>query len=271
MKPILPLPLRALPALLAMLAIVVIAGVSAGCKSGAVKDDPILRLGAEESLATGKDLLAQQKYARARPYLTHAFEVEPNSALGREALLLAADTYFLEGGHNNFIQAEAKYRDYINRFPTSGQAAYVQFQIANSLARRMERPDRDQATTRKALEAYEELTRLYPTSEYTAQAQEEVKKVKDNLAEHEFQVGRFYLRYGAPGSAMQRFEYLVKNFPDYREMDKALFNLGMAYRDMRRRDEAMKTFERLRQEHPDSPYIRDIPDLPETPAQKAGV
>lgn len=261
---------RTLPLLLAVL---LAAATPIGCKSGgAKKEDPILRLSAEESLATGKNLLAQEKYGRARPYFTHAFEVEPNSVIGREALLHAADTYFLEGGHSNFIQAEAKYRDFINRFPTSSQAPYVQFQIANSLAKRMERPDRDQATTKKAQEAYEELMRIYPTSEYAAQAQEEVKKVKDNLAEHEFQVGRFYLRYGAPGSAAQRFEYLIKSYPDYRAMDKAIFNLGLAYRDMRKREEAAKAFERLRQEYPKSPYVQDIPNLPEPPPeQKAGI
>ena len=96
------------------------------------------------------------------------------------------------------MQAEAKYRDFLNRFPTSEQAAYVQFQIANSLAKRMEKPDRDQNVTRKALEAYQELIRLYPTSEYAAQAQEQMNVVLDNLAEHEFVIGRFYMRYGAP-------------------------------------------------------------------------
>ena len=89
------------------------------------------------------------------------------------------------GGNTNFVQAEAKYRDFLNRFPTSEQAAYVQFQIANSLAKRMEKPDRDQTTTRKALEAYEDLVRLYPTSEYATQAQEKREVVRANLAEHE--------------------------------------------------------------------------------------
>ena len=102
--------------------------------------------------------------------------MEPNSAVGRESLLLAADTYYLQGGTTNYVQAEAKYRDFLNRFPTSDQAAYVQFQIANSLAKRMEKPDRDQNVTRKSMEAYQELIRLYPTSEYAAQAQEQMKQ-----------------------------------------------------------------------------------------------
>jgi outer membrane protein assembly factor BamD len=247
--------------LLSVLAALLVLTVSA-CRSGAApEDDPILRLSAEESLAQGKELLAKEKHGRARPYFTHAFEVEPNSAIGREALLLAADTYYLEGGSTNYVQSEAKYRDFLNRFPTSEQAPYVQFQIANSLAKRMEKPDRDQAVTRKALEAYQDLIRLYPTSEYAGQAREQIKVVQNNLAEHEFQVGRFYLRYGAAGSAALRFEYLLQTYPEFAELDKVLYHLGLAYERTNRAEDARKTFDRLRAEFPESPFIRDIPEL----------
>lgn len=242
-----------------ILLVLAVAGLAlAGCKSGAA-DDPILRLSAEESLAQGKELLTREKYERARPYFTHAFEVEPNSAIGREALLLAADTYYLQGGSTNYVQAEAKYRDFLNRFPTSQQSAYVQFQIANSLAKRMEKPDRDQNVTRKALEAYQELIRLYPTSEYAAQAQEQMNAVLTNLAEHEFLIGRFYLRYGAPLAAVERFEYLLSTYPQYPEKDKVIYHLGMSYEQSKKPEEARKAFERLRAEYPQSPFLQDIP------------
>jgi outer membrane assembly lipoprotein YfiO len=249
------LTLLATAGLLALLAL-----TSLGCH-GTAPEDPILRLSAEESLAQGKELLAKEKYERARPYFTHAFEVEPNSTIGREALLLAADTYFLQGGNTNYVQAEAKYRDFLNRFPTSAQAAYVQFQIANSLAKRMEKPDRDQNVTRKALEAYQELIRLYPTSEYAAQAQEQMNAVLDNLAEHEFNIGVFYLRYGAPRAGVERFQSLLATYPNYKSRDKVIYNLGVAYEQSRQHDEARKTFDRLRTEFPQSPLIRDIPDI----------
>ncbi|HEV8581669.1 MAG TPA: outer membrane protein assembly factor BamD [Thermoanaerobaculia bacterium] len=242
------------------LLIFAVAGLAlASCKSGGAPNDPILRLGAEESLAQGKELLTREKYDRARPYFTHAFEVEPNSAIGREALLLAADTYYLQGGSTNFVQAEAKYRDFLNRFPTSQQSAYVQFQIANSLAKRMEKPDRDQNVTRKALEAYQELIRLYPTSEYAAQAQEQMNAVLTNLAEHEFQVGRFYFRYGAPLAAVERFEYLLSTYPQYPERDKVIYHLGVSYEQANQPEEARKAFERLRAEYPQSPFLQEIP------------
>ena len=119
-------------------------GLAAGCKGGGVPKTRSCGSRPRSRWPRARSSWRRRSTDRARPYFTHAFEVEPNSAIGREALLLAADTYYLSGGSANFVQAEAKYRDFLNRFPTSDQAAYVQFQIANSLAKRMEKPDRDQ-------------------------------------------------------------------------------------------------------------------------------
>src|SRR4051794_1676465 len=254
--------------ILPLLALAGLMLTGAGCKSSA-PDDPILRLSAQESIVLGKQLLAQEKYDKARPYFTHAFEVEPNSAIGREALLLAADTYYQQGGTANYIQAEAKYRDFLNRFPTSEQSAYVQFQIANSLAKRMEKPDRDQNVTRKALEAYQDLVRLYPTSEYAPQAQTQMQAVLANLAEHEFTIGRFYSRFGAPLAAVERFEYLLQAYPQYKERDKVMYNLGLAYVQSREPNNAITTFDLLRKQFPQSPYVQQIPDVKPAPPKPA--
>ena len=254
------------PAVLAVLGwavLALLAGLGAGCKSGEAAVDPILRLSAEESLARGRELMADEKYARARDFLNHAFEVSPNSVEGREALLLVADCYYLDGGRANYIQAEAKYRDFLNRFPTSERAPYVQFQIANSLAQRIGRPDRDLRATHDALEAFLDLLRLYPTSEYAAQAREKIRLVEENLAEHEYIVGDFYLRYRLPRAAAERFEYLLENYPAYSEKEKVLFKLGLAQARGRQPVQARETFERLAREFPDSPYLSRLPALPE--------
>ena len=244
--------------LLALVLAVSIASLATSCKSN-LENDPILRLSAAESLVEGKRLFGLEKYDRARPYLSHAFEVEPNSSSGREALLLVADCYSLTGSTADLIQAEAKYRDFQNRFPTSDRAPYVQFQIASSLARRIERADRDQAATVKAREALEELIRLYPTSEYADKARLELETVFDRLAEHEYIVGRFYQRYGVPGAAALRIEGLLKNYPAYSGKDAALYYLGLAYRDLARPEDAQAAFARLREEHPESRFTSKIP------------
>mgnify|MGYP002624541726 CR=1 FL=1 len=228
------------------------------CSSGG-KTDPISVLSSEEALAKGKELMELEKYRQARDYLVHAFEVEPNSVGGREALLLAADAYFLQGGVDNFLRAEAKYRDFQTRFPTSDRAAYVQYQIANTLTKRMLKPDRDQKNTLDALTELRTLIELYPTSEYVPLAREKIVEVRQNLAAHEMLVGHFYMRYGNLNGATSRLEYVLENYPDFEQTDRVLYYLGMTYRKSEREEESRETFERLAQEYPDSRFVKQIP------------
>ena len=238
--------------------ILAILAVGSGCRSGRIAEDPILQLSAAESLEKGKSLLERKKFADARKYLSHAYEAEPNSGAGREGLLLAADAFFLDGGTQNFIQAEAKYRDFRNRFPTSDKAAYVQFQIGKSLSSRMERPDRDQSDSQKALEAFQDVQRLYPTSEFAEAARSESNRVLDNLAEHEYVVGLFYSRYGIPIAAIERFEHLLATYPNYGRKEKALYQLALAYQRQSNAEKATAVIDRLRTEYPASEYLREL-------------
>lgn len=125
----------------------------------------------------------------------------------------------------------------------------------------MEKPDRDQTVTRKAVDSYQELIRLYPTSEYAAQAQEQMNVVLDNLAEHEFFIGQFYMRYGAPRAAVERFDFLLGTYPKYKARDRVIYNLGVAYQSSHQPEEARKAFDRLRSEFPQSPFVQEIPEI----------
>lgn len=241
--------LTLLPLVLALAAL-----LGPGCSSDGLENDPILRLSAEEALAEGRSLMDQEKYAQARKYLTHAFEVEPNSRSGREALLLAADTLFLQGGEVNYIQAEAKYRDFLNRFPTSDLGDYAQFQLANSLVERIAKPNRDQLVARQALGAYDDLLALYPTTQYAEEAQAQIKRVRANLAEHEFLVGHFYLKFRNPEGSVGRFVGLLEDFPDYDQRDKVLYYLSIAYDELNETEKAEATREQLSADYPDSEY-----------------
>ena len=229
-----------------------------GCGSGQVREDPILRLSAAEALEEGKALLAREKYGRAEQLLTHAFEVEPNSRSGREALLLAADSLYLAGGNENAIKCEAKYRDFLNRFPTSERADYAQFQVGNCLASRVGKPDRDQKVTHQALASYEELLRLYPTSPYSAEVRTKMAEVVDRLAAHEMAIGHFYLRFRICAATIQRLEYLEEQYPNFSEMDRALFTLGLAYDACSRSEDAEAAFDKLSERFPDSAYLYKV-------------
>ena len=228
------------------------------------RQDPILLLSADEALEAGKQFLEQGKHFKARRHLIHAFEVEPNSRTGREALLLAADALYLQGGTDNYIKCEAKYRDFLNRFPTSDKADYAQFKVAACLAARSERPDRDQKMTQAAIEALDELLRLYPTSDYVAEAKQKMRELTDQLAAHELVVGKFYNRYGGVGicpAAIARLEYLQENFPSYAGMDEVLLELADAYEKCNRPADATESLADLRRRFPESEYLAEAQKL----------
>ncbi|TNF73900.1 MAG: outer membrane protein assembly factor BamD [Acidobacteria bacterium] len=242
--------------LLLLSIVLLVVALVAGC--GGPKQDPILQLSAEESLEIGKELMEKKKYSQAREYLSHAFEVAPNSAVGREALLLVADAHYLDGGSDNFIRAEAKYRDFLNRFPTSERAGYVQLQLANSLSKRMLRPDRDQTATRQALEAYDELLLIYPGTQYAEEGRLEMAALRENLADHEMIIGRYNFRRRLYTAATSRLSYLVEEFPEYSKMDRALYYLVVASYYANQPEEGKAALERLETEYPDSPYLKDV-------------
>jgi outer membrane protein assembly factor BamD len=232
--------------------------LTAGCHS-APKDDPILKLSSEEAFQEGQRLVEEEKYASAEQYFGHAFQVAPNTPIGREALLLQAESLYLEGGEDNYIKAEARYRDFLNRFPTSDRADYAQFQLARSLEARMRKPDRDQSATRQAQEAYNDLLQLYPTSEHVEEAREGIDRARNSLAEHEFMVGRYQLRRGLAGAAVSRFEGLLEDYPEYPDTAKVLHHLGRALLAMDEDEKAQQAFDRLLEEHPESEWAREIP------------
>ncbi len=90
-----------------------------------------------------------------------------------------------------------------------------------------------------------------------------MRLVRENLAEHEYIVGDFYLRYRRPRAAADRFEYLLENYPAYSEKEKVLFKLGVAHARGREPEEAREAFERLAREFPESEYLARLPEIPE--------
>ena len=249
--------------------LLVVAALTFAVACGGVRDDPILRLSSSEALEIGKQLLVEEKFNQALQHLVHAFEVEPNSETGREGLLLAADALFLRGGYQSYVEAEQRYRDFLNRFPTSDRASYAQFRLASALAERIEKPDRDQQTARQAQTEFENVRRLYPTSQYAGQAAQQIVEVRNQLAEHEFVVGAYYYRSRTPRAAGERFRGMLEQYPDYPEKDKIRAYMCLTYVQVIKRartdtgldavDYLRDACEQLWSEHAGSPWIKKVP------------
>jgi outer membrane protein assembly factor BamD len=204
----------------------------------------------------GKVAIAKKKYDEGRKYLNFVFETYPNDALGREALLMVADSYFRQAGTAGYTEARFRYRDYLNRYPGAPKRDYARYQFALCYDKEHEKPDRDQTSTREAAEQYRALIREYPDSIYVSEARERVRRLADLLAEHEFEVGYFYMRKGSPGSALGRFTSIEERFPEYSGRDKLFFYSARVLRQLGRGQEAERYLARLIAEFPGSEYAK---------------
>lgn len=217
-------------------------------------DPELTRLSKEELFDRGEQQFARKKYPKARQYYTYVYENHPNDPLGRRALLRVADTYYAQGDPVNLVEAQYKYRDFINRYPGSDRADYAMLQIAMVSHKQMEKPDRDQQKTREAVEKFNDMIRTFPNSPLRPEAEQRLQDVLDRLAKHEHIVARFYMKRGAWLAAFQRLNGLVERFPNYRERDAVFYDLGTVLSGMGRKAEARLYFERVITEFPKSQY-----------------
>ena len=242
-------------------ALVLLLALTAACaSSGPKKPDKItlelLNSPKDVLFEKGKALLARKKYEDGRKYLNYVFETYPNDIEGRQSLLLVADSYFKQGGTTGYTEARFRYRDYLNRYPGAPQRDYARYQFALCYDKEHEKPDRDQTSTREALQQYQVLLQEYPNSTYVTVVRERIRRLTDALADHDFAVGYFYMRKGSPGAAMSRFTSVEQKFPDYSGRDKLFYYEAEALRRLRRDEEAARYYSRVIEEFPSSQYAK---------------
>jgi outer membrane protein assembly factor BamD len=214
----------------------------------------LTKLTKEQLFDRGEQQLAAKKYPRARIYYSYIYENYPNDPLGRRALLRVADTYFAQGDPVNLVEAQYKYRDFINRYPGSDSADYAMLQIGMVSYKQMEKPDRDQAKTREAVDKLTEMIRTFPKSPLRPEAEKRLQDATDRLAKHEHIVARFYIKRRSYLAAVQRLNGIIEDYPSYRERDAVFYDLGTALAGLGRKAEARLYFERVISEFPKSEY-----------------
>jgi outer membrane protein assembly factor BamD len=222
-----------------------------------VVDPELLKLSKEQLFERGEDLYNHKKSAKARTYYSFLYENYPSDPLGRRALLRVADSYFQQGDPVNLVEAQYKYRDFVNRYPGSDFGDYAMLQIGMVSYKQMATPDRDQAKTKEAVEKLNEMIKAYPKSKYRPEAEKRLQDALDRLAKHEHLIARFYMKRRQYDAAISRLNGIVENYPNYGERDATFYDLGRSLDAMGRKAEARLYYERVLSEFPKSQYAKD--------------
>jgi outer membrane protein assembly factor BamD len=226
----------------------------------------------------GQKAAEEKDWENARKYLRRLIDAFPQSQHQADARIALADTYMNQGGTANYVLAISSYREFLTLYPSHPRAAYAQFQAAEAYFRQVNNPDRDQTPTRQALEEYQRLLDVYPSSDYVEKARERVHDCRQTLARSEFMVGHFYQRTRrAWRSAIGRYQTILRDYPDYDELDEVLFRLAECLTAAGRYAEARPPIGRLLEEYPKSSFADDarkllaqIPEVAPAPPASPG-
>ncbi|MDY0297842.1 MAG: outer membrane protein assembly factor BamD [Acidobacteriota bacterium] len=240
-----------------------------GCKASkpGLELTPSERGSAQVLYEKARDLIRKNP-ERARMLFKEIMQLHPDSIYARRAKIGIADAYFKQGDAASLVVAASEYQEYVNLYPNSPDAAYAKFQVGECYFERMRKPERDQTNTKAAIKAFQELLELYPGTREARDAEKRIATCRDNLAMHNFRVGYYNYKYGAYRGAVQRFKYVIDEFPDFSRNERLFFYTGKAYMAMQEWQNALSFFQKVTGSYPGSKYARKAAKLMKAVAGK---
>jgi outer membrane protein assembly factor BamD len=206
--------------------------------AGTVNPDQFLMGRANAAAADGDWLDARELFQQ----LVDGF---PQSPLRVDARLGLANSLLEQGSAESLVLAAAEYQDFLRFYPTSIRADEAQLGLASTHFEQMRPPERDQTETRAALAEFEQFLASYPDSPLVEEAQIRWRETRDRLSDAAYQVGFYYYRTGWLPGAIDRFEQVLAEDPNFTRRDAVYFYLADSLVRSDNRDEAISYLQRL--------------------------
>lgn len=235
-------------------------GVLVGCSSAPNKDNPAEDLA--KLYAEAKSELASGTYDKAIKILEKIDARATGTLMGQQALL---DMAYAQWKTNEKTAATSTIDRFIKLHPSSPAFDYglylkglINFNdnlgLFGNLAGQ-ELSERDQRAARDSYQAFSQVVRQFPNSNYAPDAQLRMDYIVNSLAAHEVHVARYYLRRGAFMAAANRAKQTITEYERAPAVEEAMAILVESYdrlglEDLR--DDASRV---LKRSYPNSRYL----------------
>lgn len=200
------------------------------------------------------DTLGKHRYDEAAKRFDEVERQHPYSEWARRSMLMAA---FANYQANRYEEAIADAQRFISLHPGNESAPYAYYLIAQCHFERILDVGRDQAQTRQAMDALQQVVRRYPDSDYARDARLKIDMTQDQLAGKEMEVGRYYLRSGQTLAAINRFKTVVEGYDTTTHTAEALHRLVEAYVRLGINEEARQVASVLGYNYPGSKWYQN--------------
>ncbi len=205
----------------------------AGCAWFSSKDNrPAIELAQD-----GMDDYKSGNYTSAIETFERLKDWYPFSKYAILAELKIGDAYYKK---EEYEDAVFTYAEFINLHPRNEAVPYVMYQIGRCYFDQVDTVDRDQASTRKALESFNKLVERFPVDGYSKKAREHIDTCIKVLAGHDLYVGQFYFKARYYKAALSRFMAVITEYPDVGLQQKALQYVALCKAEIAREDDGSR-------------------------------
>lgn len=199
-------------------------------------------------------LMERGKFGDAAKQFEKVDQEHPYAPEARRSIVMSAYSHYREGKYDEAIAGAERY---LALHPGTPESDLAQKVLADSYFDQITGPNRDQAKTRKAFEAYATLVQRYPDSRYAGAAQNRMRVAQDLVAANEMVVGRYYMKQSNYVAAINRFKTVVSDYQTTPQVEEALSRLTEAYMAMGIVNEAQTAAAILGHNFPDSKWYKN--------------
>ena len=176
------------------------------------------------------------------------FPLSPYAVLSE---LRLGDSHY---GKDEYVEASHYFENFRRLHPSNQHVPYSLFMAGICAYKQILSHENDQAFSRVALEHFQLLVDIFPTSPYSGKALCKISEAKQRIAENEFFVGSFYLRKQNYKGAIDRFRKVLQEYPTAIKKDKLLYYIADATIQSGNKEKGLRILKLLLARYPDSDY-----------------
>lgn len=183
-----------------------------------------------KSLETGDVLYAAKKFNEAETLF-------PQSEWAPKSALMAAYAYYTQDYYSDTI---AELERFIRVYPLSKNLDYVYYLLGISYYEQIVDEKKDLQSIIKAKEYFKIVSKNYPNTNYSLDAEYKIDLVNDTLASKEMYIGRYYFDKKKWIPAINRFRTVIDDYETTIYAQEALHRLVEVHYILGLKDEAKK-------------------------------
>ena len=191
-----------------------------------------------EIYSKGLVSLKKGNLSKASEEFDDVFLNYPFSSLSSKSEIMSAYTLYQ---NNEITKALAKLSSYIEMNPKGELTEYAHYLLAMCYYAQVSSEDRDPGASIKSLNSFKLIITKYPDTNYAKDAKLKIQLLNNTLAKNELNIGKFYLRKGAPASSIKRFKSILQNYQNTSVIPETLYRLSEAFLLIGLKDEAIKS------------------------------